>query len=100
MKIQAVIAQVTSRKATSAKGTPVTYYSAFAIDAEPNPLLRYPGQIEFQPNEDEIKERGIIEGACFDLSIMAITNLRNGIPVCQVRLAVPGSVGAAAAGKK
>lgn len=99
MKINAVIAQVTSRKATNAKGAPVTYYSAFALDAEPNPLLRFPGQIEFQPSEDEIKERGIVEGAQFDLAIMAITNLRNGIPVCQVRLALPGSVGSAV-GKK
>ncbi|HBJ83511.1 MAG TPA: hypothetical protein DDZ88_06510 [Verrucomicrobiales bacterium] len=78
---------------TNAKGQPVTYYSAFALDAEPNPLLRYPGQIEFQPSEEEIKDKGIVEGANFSLFIMGINNLRNGIPVCQVKLAVPGSVG-------
>jgi len=100
MKIQAVIAQVTSRKAINAKGVPVTYYSAFALDAEPNPMLRFPGQIEFQPSEDEIKEKGIAEGEAFDLAIMSIINLRNGVPVCQVKIARPGSVGAAAASKK
>ena len=100
MKIQAVIAQVTSRNAISAKGNPVTYYSAFALDAEPNPMLRFPGQIEFQPSEAEIKEKGIIEGAEFEMSIMGITNLRNGIPVCQVKIVKSGSVGSVLAGKK
>lgn len=86
MNISAVIAQVTTRKATRQNGSPVTYYSAFAVDAEPNPLLRFPGQIQFNPTEEEIKERSICEGAAFKLHIMQILELRNGIPVCQVKL--------------
>lgn len=86
LQLKAAIAQMTSRKATSAKGLPVTYYSAFALDCEPNPLLRFPGQIEFQPNEDEIKALSIAEGAVFDMMILQVVNLRNGIPVCQVKL--------------
>ncbi len=37
LQFKAYIANVTSRKALNAKGQPVTYYSAFAVDAEPNP---------------------------------------------------------------
>lgn len=86
LQFKAYIAQVTSRKAINAKGQPVTYFSAFAVDAEPNPSLRFPGQVEFQPSEDEIKEMHIVEGAQFDLAIMQVTNLRNGIPVVQAKL--------------
>lgn len=86
LKFQATIAQVTSRKVTNGKGQNVTYYSAFALDNEPNPLLRFPGQVEFQPNEEEIKTLNICEGAQFDLSIMQVLNLRNGVPVVQAKL--------------
>jgi hypothetical protein len=86
LKFKAFIAQVTSRKALNGKGQPVTYYSAFAVDAEPNPSLRFPGQVEFQPSEEEIKTLNICEGAEFDLSIMQVTNLRNGVPVVQAKL--------------
>lgn len=87
LKFKAYIANVTSRKAQNAKGQPVTYYSAFALDMEPNPAMRYPGQVEFQPTEDEIKSLNIAEGAEFDLSIMQVLNLRNGVPVVQAKLA-------------
>lgn len=99
MNISAVIAQVTTRKATRANGTPVTYYSAFALDAEPNPLLRFPGQIQFNPTEEDIKERNICEGAAFKLHIMQILELRNGIPVCQVKLETPPQTTEAATAK-
>jgi hypothetical protein len=88
LQFKAYIAQVTSRKAVNAKGQAVTYFSAFAVDMEPNPALRYPGQVEFQPTEDEIKTLNICEGAQYDLNILSITNLRNGIPVVQAKLAV------------
>lgn len=86
LQFKAYIANVTSRKALNAKGQPVTYYSAFAVDAEPNPALRFPGQVEFQPTEDEIKTMNICEGAMFDFAIMQVTNLRNGVPVVQAKL--------------
>jgi hypothetical protein len=72
----------------TAKGNPVTYFSAFAVDMEANPALRFPGQVEFQPTEEEIKTLNICEGAVFDLAILQVTNLRNGVPVVQAKLTV------------
>jgi hypothetical protein len=86
LKFRAYIAQVTSRKATDKVGRPVLYYSAVAMDMEPNPGMRYPGQVEFQTNEDEIKTLNICEGAEFEMNILNIVAVRNGIPVVQAKL--------------
>ncbi len=86
MNIEAVISQVTSRKTVNQKGQEVVYYDAFCLDLEPDPLKRYPGQISFKPTLDEIKEKGIVEGAKYTIHILGFQDLRNGVPVCQVKL--------------
>lgn len=86
MKLHAVVTQVTARKYAGKDGTERTYFDAFLMDAEPNPLDRFPGQIAFKPTADEVKEFSIVEGAQLEAKIMQVLELRNGVPVCQLRI--------------
>lgn len=90
MKIEAQITQVTSREYTRGNGTKTTYFDAFALDAEPDPMKRFPGQIQLKPTEEEIKRLNIAEGARFTLHIMQIQEVRNGVPICSVKYEAPG----------
>lgn len=90
MKIEAVASQVVSRPYTNQKGVTSTYYDAFWLDAEPDPMKRFPGQIQTKPNEDEIKRLNIAEGSKFTLHIMQIQEVRSGVPVCVVKYETTG----------
>ena len=85
MKIEAVVNQVQSRQYVNQKGVAQTYYDAYFLDAEPDPMKRFPGQIQTKPTEEEIKRLLIAEGAKFTLHIMQIQEVRNGIPICAVK---------------
>lgn len=67
MKIEAVAVQVTSRPYQRQNGTTQTYYDAFFMNAEADPMKRFPGQIQVKPTEEEIKRLSIAEGARFIL---------------------------------
>lgn len=85
MKIEAVASQVTSRQYTNQKGVQSTYFDAFFLDAEADPMKRFPGQIQTKPTEEEVKRLSICEGAKFTLHIMQIQEVRNGVPICVVK---------------
>ncbi|MES2505400.1 MAG: hypothetical protein V4599_01775 [Verrucomicrobiota bacterium] len=85
MKIEAVASQVTSRQYVNQKGVQSTYYDAFFLDAEADPMKRFPGQIQTKPTEEEIKRLSIAEGSKFTLHIMQIQEVRNGVPICVVK---------------
>lgn len=89
MKIEAVASQVVSRPYTNQKGITNTYYDAFFLDAEPDPMKRFPGQIQTKPSEEEIKRLNICEGARFTLHIMQIQEVRSGVPICVVKYEAP-----------
>lgn len=97
MKIEAYINTVTPREYVRQNGTKTTYYDAFALDAEPDPTKRFPGQIHLKPTEEEIKRLSIAEGARFTLHIMQILEVRNGVPIMQVKYEAPAK--AATTGK-
>lgn len=95
MKIEAVASQVTSRQYVNQKGVTSTYYDAFFLDAEADPMKRFPGQIQTKPTEDEVKRLSICEGAKFTLHIMQVQEVRNGVPVCVVKYEAPATKKAA-----
>ena len=86
MKIEAVVVQLTTRKYTGRTGVENTYYDAYLMDAEPNPMNRFPGQLLIRPHADDVAKHTITEGRKLTAHIMAVQELRNGVPVCQVRL--------------
>lgn len=86
MKMEAVVVQMTARKYTGRSGVEQTYYDAFLIDAEPNPMVRFPGQVNIKPTREDVEKHSIVEGRKLTAHIMQVLELRNGIPVCQVRL--------------
>lgn len=85
MRIEAQAVQVTSRPYTNQKGVTTTYYDAFWLDTEPDPMKRFPGQIQTKPSEDELKRLAICEGSRFTLHIMQVMELRNGVPIMNVK---------------
>lgn len=89
MKIEAVASQVVSRPYTNQKGITSTYFDAYFLDAEPDPMKRFPGQIQTKPTEEEVKRLSIAEGSKFTLHIMQIQEVRNGVPVCVVKYEAP-----------
>jgi len=95
MKIEAVANLVNGREYTKQNGQKSTYYDAFFLDAEPDPLKRFPGQIQTKPTEEEIKRLNICEGARFTLHIMQIQEVQNGVPVCVVKYEAPATKKAA-----
>lgn len=86
MKIEAVVVQMTARKYTNQKGIENTYYDAFLMDAESNPMDRFPGQVQIKPTAEDVAAHSLCEGRKVTAHIMQVLELRNGIPVCQVRL--------------
>ncbi len=86
MKIEAVVVQMTARKYTNMKGVENTYYDAFLMDAEPNPMNRFPGQVQIKPTADDVKTHDLCEGRTVTAHIMQVLELRNGIPIMQVKL--------------
>ena len=86
MKIEAVVVQMTARKYTGRSGVEQTYYDAYLMDAEADPMHRFPGQLNIKPTADDVKNHDICEGRKLTAHIMSVLELRNGIPVCQVRL--------------
>ena len=86
MKIEAVVVQMAARKYTNNKGVENTYYDAFLMDSEPNPLDRFPGQVQIKPTAEDVAAHSLCEGRKVTAHIMQVLELRNGIPVCQVKL--------------
>lgn len=74
---------MTARKYTNQKGVENTYYDAFLMDAESNTMDRFRGQLQIKPT---VGTHSLCEGRKVTAHIMQVLELRNGIPVCQVKL--------------
>lgn len=77
MKIEAVCTRVTSRPYTNQRGVTMTYYDATWMDAEADPMKRFPGLVYTKPTEEDIKTHCIGEGSRLSLAsqISSITAL-------------------------
>lgn len=90
MKIEAVCIKVKDRPYTNQKGVTTTYFDAAFMDAEADPLKRFPGMVHTKPQGDDVKTFNICQGARLTLHITKVLELRNGDPVVEVTYEVPG----------
>ncbi len=91
MKIEAVCTRVTSRPYTNQRGVTTTYYDATWMDAEADPMKRFPGLVYTKPTEEDIKTHCIGEGSRLTMHVLKVLEVRNGDPLVIPKYEAPQS---------
>lgn len=86
MTFKGVVTQVRTQKATTQKGQAVTYRDVFLAELEANPMKRLQSEVCIRPNDDEALRFDFSEGKEFDIFVLQVLEVRNGVPVVRARV--------------